>query len=138
MLMKNLFLFLSSLFLSFQISAQSFTKVTTGDFVNSGPSLSTNWGDINQDGWNDLYKSSPTTGTTLYVNIGDNTFTKIIPILLHIKRTSIIHLRRQVPSVWKYMIKRGLSTFYCKTYISRWGSISTPGMRLAGHQVFTM
>jgi len=72
--MKNVLLcFVLLLSFSF-IHAQSFAEISTGDFVNSGTSLSTNWGDVNNDGWNDLFYTGGS-GPRLYINNGDGTFT---------------------------------------------------------------
>ena len=79
--MKQFYLFLTSLFLSFNLMSQSFTEITTGDLVNTNSaSRSANFIDVNGDGWDDIFISNgPSTGQNnmLYLNNQDGTFTTV-------------------------------------------------------------
>lgn len=56
----------------------TFTKITTGDIVNSGGYGSgCSWGDYNNDGWLDLYVTNDGNKNFLYKNNKNGTFTKI-------------------------------------------------------------
>ncbi len=67
--------------LSFNMSAQTFTKITTGPVVSTpGDSRSVNWIDINNDGWIDLMISNGPQGgqnNFLYINDGIGGFTAV-------------------------------------------------------------
>jgi hypothetical protein len=64
------------------LSAQTFTKVTTGPVVTTpGDSRSVNWVDINNDGWIDLMiTNGPSAGQVnfVYLNDGSGGFTAVI------------------------------------------------------------
>ena len=78
--MKTLFTFICiiSCFPSF---SQSFTKVTSGDIVNTpSASRSANFVDVNGDGWDDVFISNgPSSGQNnmLYLNNQNGTFSKV-------------------------------------------------------------
>ncbi|MBC8173032.1 MAG: CRTAC1 family protein, partial [Chitinophagales bacterium] len=63
------------------LSAQLFTKITTGNIVNTASdSRSVNFADINNDGWEDVFITNgknPGTENFLYLNNGDGTFTTV-------------------------------------------------------------
>ncbi len=65
----------------FQSFAQTFTKITSGEIVNTpSASRSANFVDVNGDGWDDIFISNgPSFGQNnmLYLNNHDGTFTKI-------------------------------------------------------------
>lgn len=67
---------------------QIFTKITTGDLVNTpSDSRSCNWVDINNDGFQDIFISNGKAGgenNMLYINQGDGNFTSVTgdPIVL--------------------------------------------------------
>lgn len=80
--MKKIFLPLLLLCgLPYFLTAQSFTKVTTGSIVNTpSDSRSVNWIDFNNDGWQDLMiTNGPQAGANnmLYKNNEDGSFTEI-------------------------------------------------------------
>ena len=70
------------------INAQIFTRVTTGDLVNTpSDSRSCNWIDFNNDGYQDIMITNGKSGgenNMLYLNNTDGTFTTITddPIVL--------------------------------------------------------
>lgn len=75
------FYFIIVLNLFQQLQAQTFTKVTTGPFVNSpGDSRSINWVDVNNDGFQDcMITNGPSGGqnNTLFINNGTGGFTAL-------------------------------------------------------------
>lgn len=78
------FILLPALLLfSENIYSQTFTKITSGDFVNDGgESFGAAWADFNNDGFADLFVSnggaaSVDAANFLYMNNGDATFTKV-------------------------------------------------------------
>ncbi len=66
-----------------EVHPQTFTKITTGEFVNDGgESFGVSWADFNNDGYPDLFISNggsvPVDSVNfLYINNGDGTFSKI-------------------------------------------------------------
>lgn len=81
MRMNKYFTFLIIPFLGNTLSAQIFTKVTTGDVVTThSNSRSCNWVDFNNDGYQDIMITNakpPGENNFLYLNNGDGTFTTI-------------------------------------------------------------
>lgn len=79
--MKQITLILIGLILSIDSQGQSFTRINTGDIVNTkSGSRSANFIDINGDGWDDIFISNgPSNGENnmLYINNQDGTFTTI-------------------------------------------------------------
>ncbi len=79
--MKQIILLISFLIPTIHTSGQSFTKITSGDYVNTkSGSRSANFIDINGDGWDDIFISNgPSTGENnmLYLNNQDGTFTTV-------------------------------------------------------------
>ncbi|MDP5169153.1 MAG: FG-GAP-like repeat-containing protein [Bacteroidia bacterium] len=56
----------------------NFTKITTGAFVNtSSSSFGASWGDLNNDGYPDLYVANFKNPNALYINNGNGTFATI-------------------------------------------------------------
>jgi hypothetical protein len=80
--MKQITLVFFSLLFSWNTNGQSFTKVITGDVVNTDSgSRSANFIDINGDGWDDIFISNGPSGgqnNMLYLNNQDGTFTSIV------------------------------------------------------------
>lgn len=76
-LLMSSFLFMTGVF----CSAQTFTKITTGDIVSTpSDSRSVNWIDVNSDGYVDLFISNGKKGgenNMLYLNKGDGTFSTV-------------------------------------------------------------
>ena len=71
----NLILVLSNLSI---VPAQTFTKITTGPIVtDGGNSWGCSWGDYNGDGFLDLFIANRDQNNFLYLNNGNDTFTKI-------------------------------------------------------------
>ena len=64
------------------LSAQQFTKITSGDIVNTpGDSRSINLIDVNNDGYDDVFISRglhPGTTNSLYLNNGNGTFSTVV------------------------------------------------------------
>ena len=79
-IMKTI-LSLTILFFCLQSFSQTFTKITSGDLVNtSSASRSANFVDVNGDGWDDIFISNgPSNGQNnmLYLNNQDGTFTTV-------------------------------------------------------------
>lgn len=75
------FYFIVMLCLIRQLSAQNFTKITSGPFVNSpGDSRSVNWVDINNDGFQDCMISNGPSGgqnNAMFINNGSGGFTAL-------------------------------------------------------------
>lgn len=56
----------------------SFTKITTGTIVNtSAASFGASWGDVNNDGWMDLYITNFTSNCELFLNDQNGGFNKV-------------------------------------------------------------